>query len=551
MNLRAGLAAAAVAATATAAAAGALGVAPAGAAVTLQQVGTFAAPVYVTAPPADVTRVFVVQRGGRIAVVRGGTSSTFLDLGARVKSSGSEQGLLSMAFAPDYATSRKFYVYYTAPPATGSTGSDLVVSELRATDDEHADPGTERTVLRIPHRRFDNHNGGQLQIGPDGLLWIGTGDGGDGNDSLGNAQKVDPAWNDAAAGHDARLGKLLRVDPAPGDGCDGGCTIPAGNAGLPQREIFAYGLRNPWRFSFDRATGDLTIGDVGQSTWEEVDFAAAPGRGAGANYGWNAFEGAHPLGSTAPAGAAPGITMPVLEKSHAAPDSFVSLAGGYVVRDPALPDLAGRYLYADTYGGTIRAATLAPGGATGDASTDLHVPTLVSFGEDACGRVYAVSLDGPVSRLAQSGACVPAPGSPAAAAPATPGGQAPGTDRTAPVLRLRAASRQRPWRTGVVRLRVSCDEACDVRVGGTFVVTRTKNGAGAAVVSRVTISTAKATLAAGAAVSVKAKVSARTRRPLLRSLRRHRRVTLRFTVTARDKAGNGRTSTARSRVVLR
>jgi hypothetical protein len=243
--------------------------------------------------------------------------------------------------------------------------------------------------------------------------------------------------------------------------------------------------------------------------------------------------------------------MPVLEKSHAAPDSFVSIAGGYVVRDPALPDLAGRYLYADTYGGTIRAATLAPGGATGDASTGLHVPTLASFGEDACGRVYAVSLDGPVSRLAQSGECVPPPGSPAAGAPAAPGGQAPGADRTAPVLRLRAASRQRPWRTGVVRLRVSCDEVCDVRVGGTFVVARSPNGARAAVVSRATTSTAKATLAAGAAVSVKATVSARTRRSLLRSLRRHRRVTLRFTVTARDKAGNARTSTARSRMVLR
>ena len=132
------------------------------------------------------------------------------------------------------------------------------------------------------------------------MLWIGTGDGGDGNDSLGNAQQTSPSWNDADAGHDARLGKLLRIDPTPGAGCDGRCTIPADNPGFAQPEIWAKGLRNPWRFSFDRVTGDLTIGDVGQESWEEVDFAAAPGRGAGADYGWNVFEGLHPRGSTAP-----------------------------------------------------------------------------------------------------------------------------------------------------------------------------------------------------------------------------------------------------------
>jgi glucose/arabinose dehydrogenase len=526
----------------------------ASAAVTLAEIGRFDQPVHVAAPAGDASRVFVVQRGGKVAVVRDGVSSTFLDITSRVRSTGGEQGLLSMAFAPDYATSGTFYVYYTAPPPGGAAGgSDLMVSAFHATDPDHADPGSERVVLQIPHRRFDNHNGGQLQIGPDGMLWIGTGDGGDGNDSLGNAQKADPSWNDAAAGHDARLGKLLRVDPAPGAGCDGRCTIPAGNPGFAQPEIWATGLRNPWRFSFDRATGDLVIGDVGQGAWEEVDLAtAAGGRGAGANYGWNIYEGAHPRGTSTPAGTPAGFTMPVLEKSHAAPDAFVSIAGGVVVRDPALPALAGRYLYADTYAGAIRAVTLGPGGAGADADTGLKASTLVSFGEDACGRVYAVSLDGPVSRLAESGACIlpPSAGGPPATSPL--GGQTPaGAPDRAPVLRLAAAARQRPWRSGVVRLRVSCDELCRLSARGTFLITRTQRGAGAARVKVLRTAATRTALAAGATVSLTVKVSAATRRSLLGALRRDRRVTLRIAVAATDAAGHVRHGSARSRIVRR
>jgi glucose/arabinose dehydrogenase len=527
---------------------GLAGAAGASAAVTLAQIGSFDQPVYVTAPAGDASRVFVVQRGGRIAVVRGGVSSTFLDISGRVRSSGGEQGLLSMAFAPDYATSGTFYVYYTAPaPGGGATGSDLVISAFHAADADHGDPGSERVVLQIPHRLRDNHNGGQLQVGPDGMLWIGTGDGGGGDDQLGNAQKTDAAWNDAAVGHDARLGKLLRIDPAPGSGCDGRCTIPAGNPGFAQPEIWAYGLRNPWRFSFDRAGGDLAIADVGQGTWEEVDFApAGAGRGAGANYGWNVYEGAHPRGTTGPAGSPAGVTMPVLEKSHAAPDAFVSIAGGYVVRDPALPDLAGRYLYADTYKGDIRAVTLGPGGATGDAATGLHVATLASFGEDACGRVYAASLDGPVYRLTDSGACVLSPGAGGPATTSPP----PGVDR-APVITLAAAARQRPWRTGVVRVRAACDEQCRLSARGTFLITRTKRGAGAATVKILRTATTTTTPAAGARVTIKMKVSPRTRRSLLQALRRQRRVTLRVAVSGTDGAGHLRRASARSRIVPR
>ncbi len=529
---------------------------PAGAAVSLLQVGTFAQPVYVTAPPGDLSRIFVVQRTGKIMVVRDGVSSTFLDITGRVRSSGSEQGLLSMAFASDYATSGTFYVYYTAQPpgGSGAPGSDLMISAFQRIDADHADPGSERLVLQVPHRKFDNHNGGQLQVGPDGMLWVGTGDGGDGNDSLGNAQQTSPAFNDADAGHDARLGKLLRIGMggSGSSGCDGRCTIPAGNPGFAQPEIWAKGLRNPWRFSFDRVTGDLTIGDVGQDTWEEVDFAAAPGRGIGADYGWNVYEGLHARGSTAPAGAPPGVTMPVLEKGHAAPDSFSTIAGGYVVRDPALPDLLGRYVYADTYLGDIRAATLTGGEATGDADTGLHVSTLASFGEDACGRVYAVSLDGPVYRLGQSGACVPpaSVGGPGVTPPTTPG--VPGGGAGAPVVKVSAAARQRPWKTGVVRVRVSCQQICDITARGTFLVSKAnKNEGAAAVVKLLRTASAKTTLAAGATVSLKVKVSARTRRSLLAALHRGRRITLRFAVTATDRAGHAKTTSARSKIVRR
>jgi glucose/arabinose dehydrogenase len=536
---------------------GAAGAAPAGAQVSLLQIGSFDQPTYATAPPGDVDRVFVVQKTGKIALVKGGATTTFLDLTSKVKSSGQEQGLLSMAFAPDYATSGTFYVYYTAPPASGTTGSDLTIEAYQRADADHGDPASARLVLSIPHRMFDNHNGGQLQTGPDGLLWIGTGDGGNGNDTLGNAQKTDPSWNDAAAGHDARLGKILRVDPRPGNGCDGHCTIPAGNPGFGQPEIWAYGLRNPWRWSFDRVTGDMVIGDVGQETWEEVDFAPAPALDRGANYGWNTYEGLHPRGSTAPAGSPPGITMPVLEKGHAAPDSFASIAGGYVVRDPALPDLVGRYLYADTYQGDIRAVTLGPGGATGDVATGLHVSTLASFGEDACGRIYAVSLDGPVFRLAQSGACVPpaVPGAGGGAGGAGPGGGATpggGSAGRAPVVKLRAATKQRPWKTGVVRVRASCDVICTLGAQGTFLITRTRSGAGAATVRLLrSAQSKKVQLAAGATVTIKMKVSARTRRSLLAALERGRRVTLRIATTATGQDGRVRHASARSNVTRR
>src|SRR3954468_20292940 len=215
---------------------------PASAALHLSSIGSFDKPVYVTAPPGDPHRVFVVEQAGRIFEVRDGQkqATPFLDISASVRSTGNEQGLLSMAFAPDYATSGRYYVYYTAPKPGDTNGSIITVEEFG--------PSGPRIVFTVDHPTNTNHNGGQLQFGPDGMLYAGTGDGGSGNDPPNNAQTLGTNW----------LGKLLRIDPLS-------------TSGSP--EIYAYGLRNPFRFSFDRGTGDLTIGDVGQNAYEEVAFA--------------------------------------------------------------------------------------------------------------------------------------------------------------------------------------------------------------------------------------------------------------------------------------
>ncbi len=253
---------------------------PAGAsAVSLDQVGAYDEPVFVTSDPANPDRLFVVERKGDIELTTPAGTSRFLDIGSLVQTGFNEQGLLSMAFAPDYSTSGLFYVFYVQ----AGTGA-LRVSELRASGDS-ADPATLRPVITIPHPSAPNHNGGQIQFGPDGYLYIGTGDGGWGNDPPNNSQNLS-----------VLLGKLLRIDPrgsAPGQ-----YTVPADNpfaapSGAGRSEVWSYGLRNPYRFSFDRATGDLTIGDVGQNDYEEIDYAAAPAGGRGVNYGWRCREGLH------------------------------------------------------------------------------------------------------------------------------------------------------------------------------------------------------------------------------------------------------------------
>jgi glucose/arabinose dehydrogenase len=347
--------------------------------VRLQQIGRFDSPLYVTAPPGDRRRVFVVEQDGRIRVLVGGKvrRQPFLDISSRV-TSGGEQGLLSMAFAPDYAQSGRFYVYYT------DRASDQRVVEYRRATPERANPGSARLVLQMADSEV-NHNGGLLLFGPGGHLYIGTGDGGGAGDQhggRGNAQNLG-----------SLLGKILRIDPTPSGGRPYG--IPENNpfrgrAGA-RDEIYSYGLRNPWRFSFDRATGDLTIGDVGQNAVEEISFIRD---GRGANFGWRPFEGRSRFRSGE---SAPGHIRPVITRTHG--QGWCSITGGVIVRDPGLPGLRGRYVFGDYCKARILSARLLPGRARDVRATRLRVSSLSSFGEDARGRVYATSLEGPVYRL--------------------------------------------------------------------------------------------------------------------------------------------------------
>jgi glucose/arabinose dehydrogenase len=349
--------------------------------VRLRKVADFDAPLYLTSPPGDARRQFVVEQGGRVMVVRDGRKlrTPFLDIRGQV-TAGGEQGLLSIEFAPDYAQSGLFYVYFT-----DNSGQQRIV-EYRRRDADHADPGSARLVLRMADSEV-NHNGGLLLFGPDDLMYVGTGDGGGSGDQhgrRGNAQNLG-----------SLLGKILRIDPRAGGGRP--YQVPAANPFVGRAgargEVYAYGLRNPWRFSFDRKTGDLSIGDVGQNAWEEIDFVRR-GEGRGANFGWRPFEG---RARYAAGESAPGAVGPVIVRSHAAGNC--SITGGVVVRDRALAGLRGRYVFGDFCKGRIESARLSPGRARGVRRTSLHVSSLSSFGEDDQGHVYAMSLDGPVYRI--------------------------------------------------------------------------------------------------------------------------------------------------------
>ncbi|MEA2383030.1 MAG: hypothetical protein QOH72_3001 [Solirubrobacteraceae bacterium] len=351
--------------------------------VRLVRIGGFDSPDYVTQPPGDNRRLMVVEQRGRIMVVRGGRklATPFLDIRSQVDYGG-EQGLLSVAFPPDYRTSGRFYVYFT-----NRGGADNRIVEFRRASADRANPASGRVVLTMPNLE-ENHNGGLMLFGPDRLMYVGTGDGGGANDQHGgpgNAQNLG-----------SLLGKILRIDPQASGGRP--YTVPSSNpfvnrAGA-QGEIYSYGLRNPWRFSFDRRTNDLTIGDVGQDQVEEIDFMRS-GRAKGANFGWRPWEGQR-RNFNEPA---PGAVFPVITHTHAA--GFCSITGGYVVRDRSLPGLDGRYVYSDFCDGTLRSARLRAGRVTTGRPLALpKVPQVSSFGEDNSGRVYVVSLEGSVYRFA-------------------------------------------------------------------------------------------------------------------------------------------------------
>lgn len=356
--------------------------------VRLISVGRFDTPVYVTAPPRDARRIFVVEQGGTIRVVRGGkrVARPFLDLRSKV-TAGGEQGLLSMAFAPDYARTRRFYVNYT-----DKSGTQRVVEYRRSPSSADRALTSGRLVLRYDGVE-DNHNGGLVTFGPEGLLYVGTGDGGGANDEHGQRGNAQNLGN--------LLGKILRIDPRRSGSRP--YRIPSSNPFVNRAgargEIYSYGLRNPWRFSFDRSTGDLSIGDVGQGVIEEIDFAAK-GAASGVNYGWRPFEGSGRTPGISGGEDAPGHVKPVIELTH--DDGNCSVTGGYVVRDKGVPALDGRYVYGDFCKGQLRSAKLSGGSAGGDAAIPgvAKVDQLSSFGEDGRGRVYVVSLSGPVYRFA-------------------------------------------------------------------------------------------------------------------------------------------------------
>jgi glucose/arabinose dehydrogenase len=319
-------------------------------------------PVYVTSAPGDPATLYVVEQPGVIEIVRNGSvAGRFLDVHGRVKSGG-EQGLLSLAFHPQYATNHRFYVDYT------DTKGDTRVVEFRSASGVGR-PSTARQLLFVD-QPYSNHNGGQLQFDRKGYLYVGMGDGGSGGDPENRAQNLQ-----------SRLGKLLRIDPL--------------RAGATW-QVVGFGLRNPWRFSFDRKTGDLWIGDVGQGSWEEVDRRSAARVGRLANYGWSRFEGRSTYDPSKPLVRKGDLVSPVAVYSH--DGGACSITGGYVYRGSAVPAAQGRYFYGDFCTGTIWSFE-AGNGRLSAPHVEGKIEGLSSFGEDGNGELYATSLGGTVSRI--------------------------------------------------------------------------------------------------------------------------------------------------------
>jgi glucose/arabinose dehydrogenase len=421
---------------------------------------TFPSPFFVTGEPGNPSRVYVVQGTGQIRLVVNGTTQAgnFLDINTDVfdRAEGScECGMFSMAFAPDYATSGLFYVFYTRDVPV--VQHELVIREFRrTTNPNNIDESTGRDVLVIPHPNASNHNGGQLQFGPDGLLYIATGDGGS-TPQLGQSLTT-------------LLGKILRINPAGTNPSD--YSIPASNPfvdgepGGAEDEIYSYGLRNPYRFSFDRLTGDLIVADVGQSEWEEIDFLPSSG-GLGANFGWRCFEGPDVFVTSGECNPPLANHTPPVHWYLNPPATGAAINGGYVVRDGALPTLLGRYLYADSSGAfpEIRSISLFPGGSSGDSSTGLSGGT-ASFGEDACGHIYVARFNNTVSRIQPTSG--PFPCAPQTA-PLTPL-QLQSGDSRGPGLSVDTSRAKRAGARGEVSLFVGCDEPCTVQGAGEIVM---------------------------------------------------------------------------------
>ncbi len=318
---------------------------------------------------------YVSEKVGRVRAVRNGAldPTPVLDIEEQVGADGNEQGLLGIAFSPDGS---QLYLDFTDP----SGDTHVVEYTVGGGSEGIVDAGSARELLTIEQPQ-SNHNGGALAFGPDGLLYIASGDGGGAGDA-------GPGHAEGGNGQstDTLLGKLLRIDPTPSE--DEPYTIPADNPfadGGGRPEIYATGLRNPWRFSFDRTTGDLWIGDVGQDEWEEIDFVPAGG-GAGDNFGWNRLEGTHGFSGDAPEPTTP----PIYEYSHSGTGGC-AVTGGAVYRGEAIPDLTGVYVFADYCTGKLQGLTQSGGTATADRFLDVNAPNISSFGEDGRGELYVLS----------------------------------------------------------------------------------------------------------------------------------------------------------------
>ena len=346
-----------------------------------QVVEGLASPTYLTAPKDD-PRLFIVEQGGRIRIVKNGAliATPFLDITSRVVSGG-ERGLLSLVFDPAYATNGRFYVCYT-----GAQGDIFVDRFTVSTNPDVANTTSDR-VITIQHRANSNHNGGLLLFGPDGMLYLGVGDGGGAGDVPNNAQNIE-----------VLLGKILRLDVAALP-----YTIPAGNSFSGQAgadEIWAYGLRNPWRFAFDvppdGSSPKLYIADVGQGAREEVNVVDASA--AGRNYGWRTMEGTQCYNPSSGCSQA-GLTLPIVEYDHGQ-NGGCSITGGFVYRGAAIPEMRGHYFYSDYCSGWLRSFRLAGGGAADQRDWPIgNIGNVTSFGVDAVGELYMLSSNGRVYRV--------------------------------------------------------------------------------------------------------------------------------------------------------
>lgn len=473
-------------------------------------------PIHATAPPGD-PRLFVVERGGGIRIVENGVlrEAPFLKV-PEVDTSG-ERGLLSIAFAPDYSSSGLLYVF-TVAKAGGQFGAEQgevqVVEYRRSTSNPGlADPTSARLVLGIPHGGADNHNGGQLAFGPDGFLYITVGD-------AANSANAQTLGND--------LGKVLRIDPSPEGGV--GFEVPPSNpfVGTPgaRPEIFALGLRNPFRASF-APNGKLIVADVGQGAWEEVDT----GNLTGANLGWPFCEGMCP--SPPPQ---PGLTDPVFQYGHdPSPKETTGCAiiGGYVVRDGTLAGLTGRYLYGDLCRTDLRTIDLdAAGGDPRQAGLSLPESTrLLGFGEDSGCRLYALTEE-TAYRIAPDPGTTPTTGGASVCVKTNPVGPvASGSSR---FLRLRVRAARHQKLSGDIKIVASCSEACSLRARGALLFFKKGLGAGSA-----RLAPASRPAKAGAQVHFRlAVLRVRVRQRAKRLLKQGSRVAARVTVTATDAAGN-------------